>query len=99
MGFFGLFQSAEAKRKEEVRTGAVAPDRSERKRCWEARDGFYQCLDKHNVIDATRGEGKAIATKECANENKKFEQDCAAAWVCTTNRTTSSFSLGLLQSY
>ncbi|KAI1841327.1 hypothetical protein JX265_007912 [Neoarthrinium moseri] len=81
MGVFDFFQSPDAKRKEEVRTGAVAPDRSERKRCWEARDGFYRCLDKHSVIDSLKGEGKAIADKQCAKENAQFEQDCATAWV------------------
>lgn len=81
MGIFDYFSSPDAKRKQEVRSGAVAPDRSERKRCWEARDGFYSCLDKHNVIDSTKGEGKAIAARECANEDKKFGEDCATAWV------------------
>lgn len=82
MGVFDFFSSPDAKRKEEVRSGAAVPDRSERKRCWEARDGFYKCLDQHNVIDSTKGEGKAIADKQCAKENKQFEEDCAAAWVC-----------------
>lgn len=81
MGLLNYFQSADEKRKEEVRTGAAVPDRSERKRCWAARDSFYQCLDKHDVIDATKGEGKAIADKQCAQENQKFEEDCATAWV------------------
>ncbi|KAK7950953.1 hypothetical protein PG997_003380 [Apiospora hydei] len=82
MGIFDYFSSsAESKRAEEVRKGAVAPDRSERKRCWEARDKFYGCLDKHNVIDSLNGDGKKTAERECAAENKQFEQDCAAAWV------------------
>lgn len=81
MGLFGLFSSAEEKRKEEIRTGAVAPDRTERKRCWEARDNFWKCLDKHEVIDSLSGEGKKIAERECAAENKVFERDCASAWV------------------
>lgn len=82
MGVFDFFTSPDAKRKEEVRSGAVVPDRSERKRCWEARDGFYACLDKNNVIDSTKGNGKTIAEKECGSQNKLFEEDCAAAWVC-----------------
>ncbi|KAI0009611.1 cytochrome oxidase c subunit VIb-domain-containing protein [Xylariaceae sp. FL0662B] len=81
MGFFGLFTSAEEKRKEEVRTGARAPDRSERKQCWDARDTFYRCLDKHDVVDSLNGDGKKIAEKRCAQENKAFEQNCASAWV------------------
>ncbi|KAI1769837.1 cytochrome oxidase c subunit VIb-domain-containing protein [Hypoxylon cercidicola] len=81
MGFFGLTSSPEEKRKEEVRTGARAPDRTERKQCWDARDGFYQCLDKNNVIDSLSGEGKKIAEKQCATEHKEFEANCASAWV------------------
>ncbi|KAI0114247.1 cytochrome oxidase c subunit VIb-domain-containing protein [Hypoxylon sp. NC0597] len=81
MGLFGLFASQDEKRKEEVRTGARAPDRTERKQCWDARDNFYKCLDKHNVIDSLNGDGKKIAEKECAQENKAFEGNCASAWV------------------
>ncbi|KAI1504088.1 cytochrome oxidase c subunit VIb-domain-containing protein [Biscogniauxia marginata] len=81
MGFFGFFASADEKRKEEVRTGARAPDRTERKQCWDARDNFYRCLDRHDVIDSLNGEGKKKADKHCAQENHAFEHDCAAAWV------------------
>ncbi|OTB12220.1 hypothetical protein K445DRAFT_321218 [Daldinia sp. EC12] len=81
MGVFGFFNSDEEKRKEEVRTGARAPDRTERQQCWDARDKFYQCLDKHDVIDSLNGDGKKIAEKQCAAENKGFEQNCASAWV------------------
>jgi cytochrome c oxidase assembly factor 6 len=81
MGLFGLFSSEDDKRKEEVRTGARAPDRTERKQCWEARDGFYKCLDKHDVIDSLTGEGKKKADKHCAQEDKAFQENCATAWV------------------
>ncbi|ORY60800.1 oxidoreductase-like protein [Pseudomassariella vexata] len=81
MGLFDIFSSPETKRAEEVRKGAVAPDRSERKKCWAARDSFYRCLDKHNVIDSLNGEGKKTAEKQCSAENTVFEQDCASAWV------------------
>lgn len=81
MGVFDIFTSADAKRAEEVRKGTVAPDRSERKRCWESRDLFYACLDKHDIIDSLGAEGKKKADKHCAAENKQFEKDCAAAWV------------------
>ncbi|KAH7029099.1 cytochrome oxidase c subunit VIb-domain-containing protein [Microdochium trichocladiopsis] len=82
MGVLNYFTaSADDKRKEEVRSGAVAPDRSERKRCWEARDNYFACLDKHDIIDSVNGDGKKLADKNCAAENKVFEQDCATAWV------------------
>ncbi|KAI0381374.1 cytochrome oxidase c subunit VIb-domain-containing protein [Hypomontagnella monticulosa] len=81
MGLFGLFASEDDKRKEEVRTGARAPDRTERKQCWDARDNFYKCLDKNDVVDSLNGDGKKIAEKQCAQESKAFEQNCASAWV------------------
>jgi len=83
MGVLDYFtaSSPDDKRREEVRTGAVAPDRSERKRCWEARDKYFACLDRHDVIDPVTGEGKAVADKNCAAEDAVFGQDCATAWV------------------
>ncbi|KAI1757677.1 cytochrome oxidase c subunit VIb-domain-containing protein [Xylaria castorea] len=81
MGMFGLFSSQDDKRKEEVRTGARAPDRSERRQCWDVRDSFYQCLDKHDVIDSLSGAGKKTADKHCAQEDAAFQDKCATAWV------------------
>jgi len=81
MGLFDLFSSQEEQRKEEVRTGARAPDRSERKQCWDARDNFYKCLDKHDVIDSLIEEGKKTADTHCAQEDKAFQENCASAWV------------------
>ncbi|KAI0148537.1 oxidoreductase-like protein [Xylariaceae sp. FL1272] len=81
MGMFGLFSSEDDKRKEEVRTGARAPDRTERQQCWDARDAYYNCLDKHDVVDALNGAGKKKSDKECAVEDSAFQQNCASAWV------------------
>ncbi|KAI1640777.1 oxidoreductase-like protein [Biscogniauxia mediterranea] len=81
MGFFGFFASEDEKRKEEVRTGARAPDRTERKQCWDARDSYFRCLDGQNVIDALAPEGRKKAEKHCAPESRVFEQNCAVAWV------------------
>ncbi|KAK4161837.1 oxidoreductase-like protein [Cladorrhinum sp. PSN259] len=81
MGFLGLFgsQSEESKRATEIRTGAVAPTRSERKKCWEARDTYYACLDKNSIIDALKEDKKAASM--CKSEGEKFEGDCAREWV------------------
>lgn len=54
---------------------APAPNREERKRCWESRDAYFRCLDREKVIVPGR-EGKA-----CASENKVYEKNCAASWV------------------
>ncbi|KAL2260437.1 hypothetical protein VTK26DRAFT_5534 [Humicola hyalothermophila] len=79
MGLFGLFPSEADKRASEVRTGAVAPTRAERQRCWEARDAYFACLDAHNIVDALKEDKKAA--KVCAGESAGFERDCAAQWV------------------
>ncbi|KAJ4293041.1 hypothetical protein N0V88_005705 [Collariella sp. IMI 366227] len=47
------------KRATDIRTGAVAPKRAERARCWEARDGYFACLDANNIVDALKEEKKA----------------------------------------
>ncbi|KAI1088589.1 cytochrome oxidase c subunit VIb-domain-containing protein [Rostrohypoxylon terebratum] len=91
MGLFGFFTSAEEQRKQEVRTGARAPDRTERRKCWDARDEFFKCLDKYDVIDSTKDEGKKIAEKQCAKEHKGFEDNCAAAWVGFSSRLYYSY--------
>ncbi|CAK7199826.1 hypothetical protein SEUCBS139899_002512 [Sporothrix eucalyptigena] len=77
----GAPASEEAKRAEEIRTGAAVPSRAERQRCWESRDLYFGCLDKHNIIDAVEGAGPAAALKACPKENEQFERDCAAQWV------------------
>ncbi|KAK4457750.1 cytochrome c oxidase assembly factor 6 [Cladorrhinum samala] len=81
MGLFPFFgsQSEESKRATEVRTGAVAPSRAERQKCWEARDAYFACLDRNNIVDALKEDKKA--GKVCGAESQKFEGDCAIQWV------------------
>jgi cytochrome c oxidase assembly factor 6 len=80
MGFFGLFgQSEEEKRATEVRAGVVAPTRSERQRCWEARDNYFACLDANNIVDALKDSKQAA--KACGKQSAQFEKDCATQWV------------------
>lgn len=54
--------------------------RNERKACWEARDAYFACLDKNNILDAVKDADAALAN--CPSENAKYEQDCATSWVC-----------------
>ncbi|KAK3400572.1 cytochrome oxidase c subunit VIb-domain-containing protein [Sordaria brevicollis] len=76
----GIFSQSEAdKRAAEVRAGTVAPTRSERQKCWMARDAYFACLDKNNIIDALKDEKQAA--KACKAESAEFEKDCAAQWV------------------
>lgn len=67
------------KKAEEVRSGTRAPDRTERKRCWEARDAYFACLDRNRILDALKDEKKAAAA--CGSESVGFEKDCAREWV------------------
>ena len=67
------------KRATEVRTGAVAPSRSERQQCWAARDGYFACLDAHGIVDALKDEKQAA--RACGAASETFERDCATQWV------------------
>jgi hypothetical protein len=57
----------------------IAPNRTERSKCWEARDIYFQCLDKHDIVDSIK-EGEKAA-KECPVEEKGFATNCASSWV------------------
>ncbi|KAG7293729.1 hypothetical protein NEMBOFW57_003786 [Staphylotrichum longicolle] len=76
----GIFPASEAdKRATEVRTGAVAPSRAERQKCWEARDAYFACLDAHGIVDALKDD--KAAARACGSESAGFEKDCATQWV------------------
>jgi hypothetical protein len=57
----------------------VAPGRSERSKCWEARDEYFRCLDRIEVLDSIAEKDKA--ENGCGAEGKGFEADCASSWV------------------
>ncbi|ODQ65801.1 hypothetical protein NADFUDRAFT_51079 [Nadsonia fulvescens var. elongata DSM 6958] len=70
----GLFSSSS--------TSSETPDltkKSTRALCWEARDSFFACLDKNNIIDAI--ENSKEATAQCGSQEKDFEKDCVGSWV------------------
>jgi cytochrome c oxidase assembly factor 6 len=93
MGLFGLFAASDAdKRATEVRTGAVAPSRAERKQCWLARDAYFACLDANNIVDALKDD--KAAAKACGAESAGFEKDCATQWVGFFSFLLLVFSLG-----
>ncbi|ROW09944.1 hypothetical protein VPNG_06262 [Cytospora leucostoma] len=74
-----MCRSETDKRAEEVRTGAVAPSRTERKKCWESRDIYFACLDRNGILDAIKDD--KAAAKSCGGEAVGFEKDCATEWV------------------
>lgn len=79
MGLTDFWKSPTDKRADEVRSGAVAPSRTERRRCWESRDAYFACLDRNNILDAIKDD--KAAAKQCSAEAVGFEKDCAAEWV------------------
>ena len=72
--------------------------REERRACWEARDKYFTCLDKHKILDALKE--KDAAASKCGTQTQKFEQDCARSWVrlisCLWMRGRKAESLGAL---
>lgn len=57
----------------------IAPDRSQRAKCWEQRDLYFSCLDKHEIVDSIGEKDKSA--KACGEESKGFEANCASSWV------------------
>jgi len=57
----------------------IAPDRTQRAQCWEARDAYFKCLDKHAIIDSIKEQDKSA--KACATESRAFDANCASSWV------------------
>ncbi|KAL2868362.1 cytochrome c oxidase subunit 6B family protein [Aspergillus lucknowensis] len=59
--------------------GRIAPNRTSRQRCWEARDHFFFCLDNNDIIDSVKGDKDA--RKKCGKEIAEFESACSTAWL------------------
>lgn len=57
----------------------MAPDRNARAKCYQARDAFFECLDRNSIVDSIR-EGETVQ-KFCGDQGKGFERDCASSWV------------------
>lgn len=55
------------------------PDKVQRKKCWDARDEYWKCLDKYSP-EYSPSSGEA-GPKECAKLRKLFETGCPAKWV------------------
>lgn len=71
--------------------GFVAPDRNAREICYESRDRFFACLDKHDILDAIREDEKSRTL--CSQEVGAYERDCARSWVSTDTRRRFGVSL------
>lgn len=62
-----------------------APTREERKKCWTARDAYFGCLDRNNIIvpgEESKGpDGAETKVGLCHGEQDAYSKDCAKAWV------------------
>ncbi|EIM91222.1 uncharacterized protein STEHIDRAFT_128168 [Stereum hirsutum FP-91666 SS1] len=59
----------------------TATSRTDRQKCWDARDTYFACLDGAKVIKAGT-EGAGI----CAKERGAYEGSCAKSWVAYFNQ-------------
>ena len=57
----------------------IAPDRQNRRACWRARDDFFACLERNNIVDSIRESGKT--EEKCSGEGRALEKECVASWV------------------
>lgn len=63
------------------------PSRTNRAKCYEARDAFFECLDRNNILDSINTKAALVASKKACNaEDVVFEKNCAHSWVNTPLR-------------
>ncbi|CAN86912.1 Cytochrome c oxidase assembly factor 6 homolog [Caenorhabditis elegans] len=51
--------------------------KSERRKCYEARDQYAACIDKF----LSQGKSEKEATNSCRSERKNFDGNCPTSWV------------------
>lgn len=85
MGLFSPSSSASLPPPKIGADGApIAPDRTQRSKCWEARDAYFECLDRAKIIDSITEKDRAETA--CAVEGRGFESNCATSWVSFLDR-------------
>ena len=57
-----------------------APNRNARAHCWQARDAFFECLERNSIIDSIND--AETAQRHCGEQSKVFDRECARSWVC-----------------
>ncbi|KAF2641406.1 hypothetical protein P280DRAFT_469025 [Massarina eburnea CBS 473.64] len=79
----GWFSSAETDGVKKTSGGAFAsPSRTNRAKCYEARDAFFECLDRNSILDSINSkDGRAATAKACGDSDLVFEKNCAHSWV------------------
>lgn len=57
------------------------PKREQRKKCWQARDNFFACLDEQNIVNPLDPAKAADVKKYCGKQDVEFGKECIASWV------------------
>ncbi|KAH7138344.1 cytochrome oxidase c subunit VIb-domain-containing protein [Dendryphion nanum] len=80
---WSLWGSSEADGVKKTSGGAFeTPSRTNRAKCYEARDAFFECLDRNSILDSINTKNnQAKAKKACGQEDLVFEKNCAHSWV------------------
>ncbi|KAH6873079.1 uncharacterized protein J4E88_001431 [Alternaria novae-zelandiae] len=82
MGWFGSSSKDDSGVKKTEGGAFESPSRSNRKQCYAARDAFFECLDKNNVLDSINTKsGRDKAASFCSSFDQEFEKNCAHSWV------------------
>jgi cytochrome c oxidase assembly factor 6 len=82
MGWFGSSSKDDSGVKKTEGGAFESPSRSNRKQCYAARDAFFECLDKNNILDSINSKsGRDKAASFCGQFDQEFEKNCAHSWV------------------
>ncbi|PUU77185.1 cytochrome oxidase c subunit VIb-domain-containing protein [Tuber borchii] len=76
MGFLNFTQSTPTSTSS---TPPTAPTREQRALCWTARDQFFACLDKNNILDPLKNSKESKSF--CSSEDASFQKECRGSWV------------------
>ncbi|OCK99506.1 uncharacterized protein K441DRAFT_627875 [Cenococcum geophilum 1.58] len=79
MGWFSSGSPKPATPKPSSDGAFEAPSRSDRALCWEARDAFFECLDRNDILDSIKD--RDAAEKACGKLDQEFQRNCAGSWV------------------
>lgn len=58
----------------------TAPTREQRQLCWNARDAYFSCLDRNDIVQPAEGELGDVKGV-CADFRKAYESSCGKSWV------------------
>ncbi|ORY15803.1 cytochrome oxidase c subunit VIb-domain-containing protein [Clohesyomyces aquaticus] len=83
MGWLPWGSSDDKSAPKKTKDGAFeAPNKTNRTKCYEARDAFFECLDRNQILDSINSRAGQVATQQvCGPEDQVFEKSCAHSWV------------------